>query len=708
MGDSPQETGHNRSACTECQRRKQKCNRVWPCNHCQKRKVADKCHFGQGPLAHDKTGGGSVETGRKRQLSHEDITDSSDTNPWDDGESGFEALGYTASHLFSGLLSLERRVKSSARKQTQDYMEVASCPQLERTLHVLPPRPYTDSLVQNFLNNVNYHYYIIYPPSFLDDYRAWWASRSENKPLSLQWTCLLLMVCACSAQYTDVELQHKLENDLNATTKSLAECYHHAARELHSVIPVGNNHLLSVQSLLHSCYWYKSKGRFIECWHVLSAAIREAQELGINQEHVTGPLSEFEHEMRRRVWCILDTWDWQISALLSRPVIIDRTECQVGLPNLKLEGYSPSPLLHMKLLSELITQLARRFGVTKNVITPAEVREYQAMIETWMSTFPPTYAFEHPDQSADAQRPWIVLHRHQLHTMAYSMLLEPIRPYLARPMTANTAPAELQIRSNGIDYCLRLMSALYAFFNHVYPRDAKYHYVLFCIFDLAAILCSTVMHDEDKSTPRRDEILGAIDGAVAMLRRLNDATKMAKASYDVLLRVSQRVIQSCTSPPPDSAPNHARRRKMPMATGLAVTPPSATKVDLAQPNVRPPNPYVAYNTMHSKHGVLVSHSPSTDKTSPDPIHASPPLAGPAPLPNNSMTMEGPMVLASSPIGPMGVHEHAQPATYLHMTPPTEVMYQPLEFGNITQQELGDLATLWNYESLNLDFISPQT
>lgn len=134
--------------------------------------------------------------------------------------------------------------------------------------------------MQNFLNHVNYHYYIIYPPSFLDEYRQWWAMRSDNRPLGLQWTCLLFMVCACSAQYTDNELQRKLEVDLGETTQKLTEQYHNAARELHSVIPVGHNHLFNVQSLLHSCYWYKSEARFVECWHVLSAAIREAQELG--------------------------------------------------------------------------------------------------------------------------------------------------------------------------------------------------------------------------------------------------------------------------------------------------------------------------------------------------------------------------------------------------------------------------------------------
>lgn len=138
----------------------------------------------------------------------------------------------------------------------------------------------TDSLVQNFLGNVNYHYYIIYPPNFLEEYQAWWKDRAAHKPLDLQWMCLLMTICACSCQYTDLKLQRRLEEDLGVPIQTLSDRYHNAARELHSVIPVGHNHLLRVQALLHSCYWYKGEVRFVECWHVLASAVREAQELG--------------------------------------------------------------------------------------------------------------------------------------------------------------------------------------------------------------------------------------------------------------------------------------------------------------------------------------------------------------------------------------------------------------------------------------------
>jgi hypothetical protein len=50
------------------------------------------------------------------------------------------------------------------------------------------------------------------------------------------------------------------------------------------------------------------------------------------------------------------------------------------------------------------------------------------------------------------------------------------------------------------------------------------------------------------------------------------------------------------------------------------------------------------------------------------------------------------------------------SSYVNMTPPTDDFYQAVNpgnsFGAITERELGDLATLWNYESLNLNFINP--
>lgn len=112
------------------------------------------------------------------------------------------------------------------------------------------------------------------------------------------------------------------------TVETLSEKLHCTVRELGSVIPVGRFHMLNVQRLLHSCYWYKAESRFLEAWHVLSAAILEARELGrslrpsyrfrlgLTAWSARAPQGAARGQRRSTKvncgedWCIVDTWDW--------------------------------------------------------------------------------------------------------------------------------------------------------------------------------------------------------------------------------------------------------------------------------------------------------------------------------------------------------------------------------------------------------------
>ncbi|KAG8674388.1 hypothetical protein FPOAC1_000355 [Fusarium poae] len=691
MGEGAQrkETSY-RSACTECARRKQKvtkpslpshCNREWPCNGCQKRKVADKCRFKD--TNQPVTERVAVERQRKNRVNIKSSPESLDSEVEDAASDGIDALGYTPSHLLFNLTSRHEAMKSTSQEFVKDPTSFA---QLERALRTIPSKPYTDILIQNFLNNVNYHYYIVYPPLFLEQYQQWWALRAENRPLSVQWTCLLLTVCACASQYTNVELQAKLEGDLGHPIQKIAEQYHGAARELASAIPLGHSHLINIQQLLHSCYWFKSEARFVECWHVLNAAIREAQELSIHKEAKADSLSELDLEIRRRVWCILDTWDWtrrQISTLLGRPLIIDRNDCDVSPPSLSLEGYQHPPLTHMKMQSSLIQQISGRFRHIKNVVTHADVQEYQRIVEAWINTFPPPLSVYNPDRSLDASCPWIIMHRHRIRTVAFTMLVQPIRGFLTRPFAIQSMEAELQIRSDGIDYCLELMVSLRGFFDHVYPRDAKYHFVLFCIFDISTVLCSAILHDEQHTLPRRDDVYRAIDEAHALLQSMRTVAKSAKA-YGILTRIVQR---------------------LPRTTSTYETTAKRPKILAPQVSEVVPSPQVT---------PLVGGAPNQ--------HNSPPAANFSPSPINIPTPGVPSPVYSLANGPPMAGDFAPPAVYAgpphcgdwqpqlymqgpSMFAPTQFTAQGAIFANISDEELGELANVWNYQSLDFSFIN---
>lgn len=160
-----------------------------------------------------------------------------------------------------------------------------------------------------------------------------------------------------------------------------------------------------------------------------------------------------------------------------------------------------------------------------------------------MSRLPPTYSMKNPDRSKDEAYPWIKLHRHYLHTAAYSTALEPTRAYLATTMNSSTDEEVLQIRRDGVNYSLSLMESLYGFFEHIWPRDAKFYFVIFSIFDTAAIHTSVLLHDEGGMVERRDDMLDAIDGALYMLKQLTAFTKPAQTYHDILVRLRKKVLK---------------------------------------------------------------------------------------------------------------------------------------------------------------------
>lgn len=383
-------------------------------------------------------------------------------------------------------------------------------------------------------------------------------------------------------------------------------------------------------------------------------------------------------------------------------MIIDRTDCDVDLPSLTLEGYSPSPLLHMKMQSELISRLAKRFGLPKNVVEPEDVQEYQLMLEEWMADFPPTYDFTSPDTSKDAAHPWIVLHRHYLHTMGCSMTLDPIRAYLSRPMNSQTTPEkELQIRRDGVKYSLKLMDALHGFFDHVWPRDAKFHFVIFCIFDTAAVYSSIILHDEDNSAPNRDEMYHSMESAIVMVRRLKTAIPAAELYYDILLRLHKKVKKKMSAGEAADGP-----RKRAKVKAVSISPPPAAHLSDASASSIEPFPASAQS---------ISTVSSVDTPIPQAhIKAVYPVVTEIPAPQSDYGFQpAPFLSDAYPMHEAMLYNppppHGQPYPQEGM-PPSAVGVAPqemipdLDFSIMSEEELGALAELWRWKSLDLDLV----
>lgn len=396
-------------------------------------------------------------------------------------------------------------------------------------------------------------------------------------------------------------------------------------------------------------------------------------------------------------------------------------------------------MLHMKLQSQLIGKIAHAFGLPKYVVSTDDVQKYQRMIGTWMQGFPKWYSVDVPDESQDKKHPWIQLHRHYLHTMAHSMILDPIRPFLAKHMSQQTPAAELEVRRDGISYCLSLVKALYKFFKYVYPRDSKFHFVIFCLFDTASVMCSVIIHDQDDSAPQKHDMLVAVDGALAMLKKLSHVTDGAKTSHQVLHRIAQRA-KAAAGTSEQAAVSTSEPMNVTKAGQMVGQIPARDDINEASEPAGEPAANLSRANAYS--GNAVSQPPVSDAASlPYSEIPQAPLTLPHPCSNGYHPPEYPHTIDHSVPSHYPMQNVMPPMTYapqpaLHyamnsvpvtttaesqITVPAHFNYNhpgfgpdqftaqmpPPDFPVITEEELGQLAAMWHYRSLNFDFINPK-
>lgn len=371
----------------------------------------------------------------------------------------------------------------------------------------------------------------MYPPHFLEDYADWWTKRRNGEQLCPVFTCLLIRTCAYSTQYLDDTTRARIESELGDPVEQITHHFHDAAEKLSKCFGPGKGGLMHVQQLFLSASWWKSESKFTESWHALGAAIREAQEIGLHRDSLARRCSDFEMEMRRRVWSLLFVWDWQISSWLSRPLLIDQKSSKIQTPNLRIDTADniPSPFTPVKLQYDICMNLLK--------LTEAERGDFRillAEIENWMNTFPPVYSFHRPDISRDREFPWIKMQREYLHAMSFMFLLDPLKPCLTK---TKRSKAENDFRPKAVDTCLRMLETAKRLFDMMFNDSSRAYIVTCAAFDPACLLTSAVMHDRDKTLPHREKVIDGIHLAMDILSQIGTKAKTGAISFGILSRL---------------------------------------------------------------------------------------------------------------------------------------------------------------------------
>lgn len=236
----------------------------------------------------------------------------------------------------------------------------------------------------------------------------------------------------------------------------------------------------------------------------------------------------------------------QMSAWLGRPNLIDQKNLDFKLPNLRLDQSSSnpnllSPFAHMALQASLGRRLNSIMVDAQSVdaLSADEILAIEAELDKFIDELPPIFRIKNPDTSLDAEHPYFVFQRHQLHTVIYVTKLDFMKPFLTRARDDKKTDRDDEFRRMGIDLALDVLKVARRLFDHEFPINAKFHMVVFSIFDTSTVLCSAIIHDRGHVLPRREEAINAIGGSLEMLHLLSLTTKLGASSYAFLYKLVQ-------------------------------------------------------------------------------------------------------------------------------------------------------------------------
>ncbi|KAL3959755.1 hypothetical protein ACCO45_004872 [Purpureocillium lilacinum] len=328
-------------SCSECHRRKQKCDRQQPCFHCTRRGKTEIClyeHTAEEYMSYESI---TTELGTIENASISQIP--SDTRPGSEAvidQLMSRQLGYSSScstgtfKIVSQLGEPDRNPATFANSRRNND----AAAQYLGLIREIPHRKYVNILVHSFFTNVAWHYDVIEEAIFRDELSDWdqvsytaLKQGPEYLPVNTRYfPALLLQVLALAllyqpVQYDDILDDLKYAPDIDFS--DLASDYSTAGHRIMCMLGSRDMPLSKIQAGLMKACFEKSIGSVIESWHTLGSTIRDAQELGLHQlspydaNKVASDASKpREVKLRRKLWLVLHLWDAHMAVVLGRPM----------------------------------------------------------------------------------------------------------------------------------------------------------------------------------------------------------------------------------------------------------------------------------------------------------------------------------------------------------------------------------------------------
>ncbi|KAJ3957976.1 hypothetical protein N0V92_005468 [Colletotrichum tropicale] len=214
------------------------------------------------------------------------------------------------------------------RKEDRDKFYAQPDPRLEA---LLPPKEQVDALVEVYIDQFEQMHRIIHIPTFRREYSEFWENPAESRYAA--FTALVLAIIAvanCIHTHESMRFTGMISN-----AQTTAEKYIKAVEDWQDKQSVKHRKLIHYQI---ACLLYLGKRvntvkkkRF---WTNSGALIQDGISVGLHREpsHMSGKISVYNQEMRRRIWATVQEFDMQASFDHGLPTLVSQLHYDVQPP----------------------------------------------------------------------------------------------------------------------------------------------------------------------------------------------------------------------------------------------------------------------------------------------------------------------------------------------------------------------------------------
>ncbi|KAI1213638.1 uncharacterized protein F4807DRAFT_408538 [Annulohypoxylon truncatum] len=562
-------------SCTECHRRKQKCDRKMPCTNCVSRNKEASCRYETGtPLAKPDRKGSSQSANERSPESIENLP----IKPVD--------FGY--SHNSASTLGILRKIEGDGERlpgmpiETFDGVNYGMRERYKALIRQLPARTYVEQLADLYFRDINWQYFSIDESVFRRLMEQWYSMPfnvlSTSGPQALDpmlraFPALLFQMLACSLLYLPEGTEETFESlkyTSNMTFEDLAFDYSESGISILSLLGKRQMSIITVLSGWTRAAFLKYTGMVTEAWHQVGTSIRDAQEIGLHRDQMDpqpSPEDSTEEALekmwmaqsRRRVWMTLLGWDLHTGAVLGRPTSVDFRLVNRSLPVDSLipkdtrkspimqrgENDPPTPLTRALWSWEVMRPLRDILDLEKEGPFPKDFSKvekiHQELLDLQART-PPPFRLQNPDTRFDElpECRWLPFVRPTLPQLISFNIMALHRPYVFTRVTS---------RHEALKASLDMLEAQKIYFSLLKPQQHKTFTLFFGTFDAVIMIASIYIlfpreHAELLATVRQH-----FEWAIERFEKMANRNRLAQAALGVLhaiyIRFKKAVGYNC-------------------------------------------------------------------------------------------------------------------------------------------------------------------